>query len=453
MASMKNKAQGFKVRSGSKHFILWMMLFSFLKIDAQQNGAFPFLVGGGGLVTFKGDNIRTSPAPFKSLYAGYQLQNFRFSAGMQHAYLLWNRQERLNLENFRAEISAMEFNIQYHLPLHAGDFPVFLFGGAGLGYSWFASYADLRAAGGQLYILWSDGTMRDLPELPQHKFTAQRLSRDYRYETPLAVRQTSLMLPLSLGVYWKLDQRIRLGLSWKMVQMQSDYLDLNTSNAGWDRLNLYELSIGFDLKRIEKTEKPADKRPIPYEPGIDAQVLLFSDQDNDGVADLYDLCDQTPEGVTVNKQGCPPDSDADGVPDYIDQERETPAGSWVEKNGVARSDQWIQTRYNDSLAWFTQPLRKFYKNCRPYPVKKHIPASQYNIYAHMLELHPEWRTYIPRQVYELPAEFKMLDSNNDRIISVEELDQALNAIFDDAPGAISIEKFNEAMRYAFEIQN
>ena len=43
------------------------------------------------------------------------------------------------------------------------------------------------------------------------------------------------------------------------------------------------------------------------------------DGDQDGVADRYDRCPNTPEGVQVNRRGCPLDTDGDGVPDYLDQ--------------------------------------------------------------------------------------------------------------------------------------
>jgi outer membrane protein OmpA-like peptidoglycan-associated protein len=43
------------------------------------------------------------------------------------------------------------------------------------------------------------------------------------------------------------------------------------------------------------------------------------DADKDGVADRYDKCNSTPEGVTVDKTGCPVDLDNDGIADYLDE--------------------------------------------------------------------------------------------------------------------------------------
>jgi len=48
------------------------------------------------------------------------------------------------------------------------------------------------------------------------------------------------------------------------------------------------------------------------------------DNDNDGVLNKYDRCENTPEGAKVDKNGCPLDSDNDGVYDYMDECPNTP---------------------------------------------------------------------------------------------------------------------------------
>ena len=57
------------------------------------------------------------------------------------------------------------------------------------------------------------------------------------------------------------------------------------------------------------------------------------DSDNDGVPDYKDICPDTPAGVKVDDLGCPLDSDGDGVPDYMDKCPDTPSGVTVDKNG------------------------------------------------------------------------------------------------------------------------
>ncbi|MBP5456797.1 MAG: OmpA family protein [Paludibacteraceae bacterium] len=58
-----------------------------------------------------------------------------------------------------------------------------------------------------------------------------------------------------------------------------------------------------------------------------------SDKDKDGVIDKLDKCENTPEGVKVDENGCPVDSDKDGVADYLDKCPNTPEGVQVDENG------------------------------------------------------------------------------------------------------------------------
>ena len=57
------------------------------------------------------------------------------------------------------------------------------------------------------------------------------------------------------------------------------------------------------------------------------------DQDYDGVVDGQDHCPSTPEGVTVDSNGCALDADGDGVPDHLDQCPGAPTGAVVDLNG------------------------------------------------------------------------------------------------------------------------
>jgi len=64
------------------------------------------------------------------------------------------------------------------------------------------------------------------------------------------------------------------------------------------------------------------------------------DADGDGVADADDTCTDTPEGATVDINGCSDsqkDTDFDGVTDDFDTCEETPEGAAVDENGCADS--------------------------------------------------------------------------------------------------------------------
>ncbi len=62
-------------------------------------------------------------------------------------------------------------------------------------------------------------------------------------------------------------------------------------------------------------------------------VKIIKDSDGDGVEDDLDKCPDTPQGVVVDKFGCPIDSDGDGIPDYIDRCPGTPIGFPVNEKG------------------------------------------------------------------------------------------------------------------------
>ena len=52
--------------------------------------------------------------------------------------------------------------------------------------------------------------------------------------------------------------------------------------------------------------------------GLTFNLGNSKDTDNDGVSDTKDNCPETPNGVVVDKKGCPLDKDNDGVYDYLD---------------------------------------------------------------------------------------------------------------------------------------
>jgi outer membrane protein OmpA-like peptidoglycan-associated protein len=57
------------------------------------------------------------------------------------------------------------------------------------------------------------------------------------------------------------------------------------------------------------------------------------DSDGDGVFNGIDACPGTPHGASVDSRGCPSDADRDGVPDGIDQCPDTPRGASVDAKG------------------------------------------------------------------------------------------------------------------------
>lgn len=62
-------------------------------------------------------------------------------------------------------------------------------------------------------------------------------------------------------------------------------------------------------------------------------LSMAADSDNDGIADVIDLCSKTPLGATVDARGCEIDSDNDGIVDSRDQCADTAPGLKVNALG------------------------------------------------------------------------------------------------------------------------
>lgn len=69
--------------------------------------------------------------------------------------------------------------------------------------------------------------------------------------------------------------------------------------------------------------------------GFSYYFFPSADSDRDGVKDSKDMCNNTPEGVSVDEFGCALDSDNDHVPDYLDLCLDTPERVDVDSTGCA----------------------------------------------------------------------------------------------------------------------
>ena len=218
----------------------------------------------------------------------------------------------------------------------------------------FLSKTDLYDANGNYYHYWSDGTIRDIAEDADNSSEAQRLQRDYVYESD--VRNTSpdslgdykertIGIPIGVGVRMKLTEQVSFDLGTSLHLTGSDYIDgISDESKGErqgdrsnDRLLFTSFSLNYNINPVD----PVDLSKPP----IDEGDLMAGDEDADGVIDFYDRCPNTPELVEVDENGCPLDTDKDGVADYMDDEMDTPEGNPVDSLGVSLSDEYFAERY------------------------------------------------------------------------------------------------------------
>jgi outer membrane protein OmpA-like peptidoglycan-associated protein len=108
-----------------------------------------------------------------------------------------------------------------------------------------------------------------------------------------------------------------------------------SEESDWSVRQVYEEVIDSatgDTIFVDKSRSDSQK---PFQPILQAPVIVENDSDEDGVVDKRDKCPETPAGALVDRDGCPCDADGDGVPDGIDKCPNTPkeARGLVEKDG------------------------------------------------------------------------------------------------------------------------
>ncbi|MCG3168067.1 MAG: hypothetical protein POELPBGB_03867 [Bacteroidia bacterium] len=263
--------------------------------------------------------------------------------------------------NFRTSLVGQSLMFEYNFyniikPDYESKFGVLPVIGFGIEALIFRAKADMEDADGNKYYYWNDGTIKNLPETSENLDLAVDIERDYTYETELRdanldgfgkYSQITFAMPFTFGADFKVGRNLhfRLGATYHLTF--SDMLDNVSSKGSGNRqgeegkdMFLFS-SLGINYKfgapRSKKSKQP--------------------DTDEDGIADIFDKCRETPKGVKVDKNGCPQvnekDRDGDGVLDVVDRCRDTKTGDAVDKEGCSaaqKEEQKKQAQLADSIA-------------------------------------------------------------------------------------------------------
>jgi len=273
------------------------------------------------------------------------------------------------------------------------------------------------------YYFWSDGTMRNYSETGPDAGIAKIVHFDNDYETDLSsadlyengkYSQRTFTIPIDFGFDFYLSDRVifRVGTSvnYAFSDMLDNYSAEIAKKKGYPVKNNYNdifaftyFSINLDLfsdpKALLLERVFAEYGDFDYE-------VFFADEDNDQVPDRYDLCPNTPTGVTVDSIGCPYDTDNDGIYDYMDVEPSTPDGAMVNEQGAQLSSDDLAAMFNNVNATSRKEIRL-------------IPLA--NIWT-------PTRTFTPGVI---PDKFRKIDSDADGYISFQELLKAIDDYFDE----------------------
>ena len=170
------------------------------------------------------------------------------------------------------------------------------------------------------------------------------------------------------GIAFKISPKFNIGLEHKgMIPFgrTADLFDAdrNVNQQGTsyrDIPNFTNIRLNFNLGNLDEIAEPLywvnplnqvidDLTELKARPELD-----LTDSDGDGVIDMLDQDNETPEGAPVDTRGIALDSDGDGVPDYEDAEPYSPPGMTVDSRGVAQVPKYltrpeIQTLIDDAI--------------------------------------------------------------------------------------------------------
>ncbi len=414
----------------------------------------PVISIGTGIMTFWGDVQNRVKSPINGNF-GFKVNGSALVGKKQHF--------KINLFAIYGKLSAHDFDISYNmqqqaLPVDELSVPVYpnssfktesfqigasleydfghIFKGkrfkpfiaVGLSTMFYSPKGNLKLSNSanpsNYYYFWSDGTMRNYGETSPEAATATIVHFDKDYETDLSTAdlfkegsysQRTFTIPVDLGFDFYLSDRVafRVGASvnYAFTDMIDNYSSDIAKKMSYPDKNSYNdifsftyFSINLDLfsdpKALLLERVFAEAGDFDYE-------VFFTDEDNDGVLDRFDLCPDTPEGVAVNDStGCPFDTDNDGIYDHIDVENSTPEGATVDEQGAQLSPETLSAMFTNINAVSRKEIRL-------------IPLA---------DIWTPTRTFTPGII---PDKFRKVDSDADGYISFQELLKTIDDYFDD----------------------
>lgn len=394
----------------------------------------PSLTIGVSALKFTGDvGKQTDVSPMLDTRLGYYLaveQRFGkvlgISLGGSYGKLAGTDQNKNSKLNFQTTIMQGELLFTANFDKVMKENPaVSPFLNIGVGYMMFNSYGDLKNDTTP-YNYWSDGSIRNLPELPANQTTAQIIKRDYTYETQLKdpttnYQRATIVLPMGGGLNFHVGERWLTSVGINYVMCLSDYVD-NSKKGGNDSYLQANVGIQYEFRSKPKTASDF----------VDFSEVDHLDADKDGVGDDKDRCLGTPHGVVVDSHGCPFDTDNDGVPDYMDKEPKTKKGAKVDGFGMTINEDELAKH---QLEWDSLSVERS-ENFNQTPSLQYLKKV-------------EAETKNDNKTKKVPAALKPADYNGDDYISADEITRTIDAFFE-GTNDFTVDTINQLIDYFFE---
>lgn len=135
---------------------------------------------------------------------------------------------------------------------------------------------------------------------------------------------TEGMMTLGLGFKYRLGKRFDAGLTYDFRKTFTDKVDgINKPTTESDNYSMLNLNINYTFGKKNQQMEWVNPVEIVYNDMAelkDKMDLLSGDKDKDGVSDIFDKDNSTPEGVKVYGDGTTVDTDGDGIPDHLDSD-------------------------------------------------------------------------------------------------------------------------------------
>lgn len=148
-----------------------------------------------------------------------------------------------------------------------------------------------------------------------------------------------VFVPADLIIKWQLAQPIDLDLGVQMKYYFSDIIDAFPSGRSNDIVLYPHVGVAYNFG-ADDAESVVYTNPLDdmYMDVVDIKEdfdQLTTDDDKDGVPNMFDSDNSTPEGVAVDGSGNALDVDQDGIPDHMDEDPFTGKGAKVDAQGRA----------------------------------------------------------------------------------------------------------------------
>lgn len=263
---------------------------------------------------------------------------------------------KFNAHELTLQLVGAINNINFHRAQNSMS----LYGFVGGGISYFGTQVATTDANGNMFNYngatnMSDDQLKDYKDQLKDAKYVDYVARDGYKGIGKNEDKNKYIAPVlvgGLGVQFKLGNRVSLSLEDKVTWYGIDWLDATeyqpgalNMNKDKDWVNYASVGVQFNLGNKNRRVLPLwwvnpldhayNELAAPRHMRLPDPIL--GDDDNDGIANQFDKCPDTPEGVPVDSKGCPLDTDGDGVPDYKDKELLTPTYCQpVDADGVGK---------------------------------------------------------------------------------------------------------------------